>query len=108
MRSSYENTYINTCSLPPSFEGRAVILSPLYPQDPEQAWHPVGAEEMNEVGDDSWYGFMNTKVLDYLIKNLMQLFKTLHKKYDRSISTPTLTLDPLFQPVFDDEAVTNI
>lgn len=68
MRSSYENTYINTCSLPPSFEGRAVVLSPLYPQDPEQAWHPVGAEEMNEVGDDSWYGFMNTKVLGYLIK----------------------------------------
>lgn len=42
------------------------------------------------------------------IKNLMQLFKTLHKEYDRSISMPTLTLDPLFQPVFDDEAVTNI
>ena len=42
------------------------------------------------------------------IKNLMQLFKTLCEKYDRSISMPTLTLDPLFQPVFDDEAVINI
>lgn len=42
------------------------------------------------------------------IKNLMQLFKTLCEKYDRSISMPTLTLDPLFQPVFDDEAVSNI
>ena len=55
-------------SLPPPLEGRGIVLSPLYPQDPEQAWHPVGAEEMKEGVDDSWYGFMTTKVLNYLIK----------------------------------------
>ena len=57
-----------------------------------------------------WFVVYEYKGLGLLnkIKNLMQLFKTLHKEYDRSISMPTLTLDPLFQPVFDDEAVTNI
>lgn len=53
------------------------------------------------------YEYKGLKLLNK-IKNLMQLFKSLHKKYYRSVSTQTLTLDPLSQPLFDDEAVNNI
>ena len=53
------------------------------------------------------YDYIGLKLLNK-VKNLMQLFKSLHKKYYRSVSTQTLTLDPLFQPLFDDEAVTDI